>query len=232
MDPAATQTPAAVLWDIDGTLLTSGGVAARAFLEAVEQVTGRAPIPDGIEFGGRIDPEIAQLLLETIEHDVSHVPAALAHYHDLMRERTEALNSRTRALPGVQALVSELAQAQVRQTVVTGNIRSVAAMKLAAAGLVPPIDVEAGGYGDSGATRADVAAAGLQSLFGAEWRSRAAECWIIGDTPRDLACARAVGTRCALVATGRTPMDALVGLGADVVLSGLETSEDLRRFWG
>ena len=44
-----------VLWDIDGTLLRSGGVAARAFLEAVDEVTGVRPTPERRDYGGRLD---------------------------------------------------------------------------------------------------------------------------------------------------------------------------------
>ncbi|GLY29466.1 haloacid dehalogenase-like hydrolase [Kineosporia sp. NBRC 101731] len=222
----------AVLWDIDGTLLTSGSVAARAFLDAVEHVTGVPPQVEGIEFGGRIDPEIATLLLATTGHDAGHVPAVLKRLHDLVQQNVRALQAQTRALPGVRELIDRLVDAGIRQTVVTGNIRSVAAMKLAAAELVPPIDPEVGGYGDSGTTRAEVATASLVALFGPDWPAQARDCWIIGDTPRDLACAQALGLRCALVATGGTRVEDLDGLGADIVLKGLEIPTDAQRLWG
>ncbi len=232
MDASGLGSAAAVLWDIDGTLLTSGGVAARAFLDAVEQVTGRPPVPDGIEFGGRIDPEIATLLLASIDHDAEHVPAVLARLHDLVQAQVDRMGEHTRVFPGVRDLVDRLADAKIRQTVVTGNIRSVAEVKLGAAGLVPPIELEVGGFGDSGTTRVEVARASLEALFGADWPARVGETWIIGDTPRDLACAQALGVRCALVATGRTELKALQGLGADVVLAGLEVPQDARLLWG
>jgi phosphoglycolate phosphatase len=232
MDARGLGSAAAVLWDIDGTLLTSGGVAARAFLDAVEHVTGRAPVPEGIDFGGRIDPEIATLLLASVEQDAGHVPAVLARLHELVQAQVEVMGRHTRVFPGVRELVDRLAEAKIRQTVVTGNIRSVAEAKLGATGLVPPIDLEPGGFGDSGTTRVEVARASLDALFGDEWPDRAGETWIIGDTARDLACAQALGVRCALVATGRTEIAALQGLGADVVLTGLEVPEDARRLWG
>jgi phosphoglycolate phosphatase-like HAD superfamily hydrolase len=55
--------------------------------------------------------------------------------------------------------------------------------------------------------------------------------WIVGDTPRDLACARAVGVRCALVATGRTTVDELSRLGADIVLPDLSDARPLLNLW-
>jgi phosphoglycolate phosphatase-like HAD superfamily hydrolase len=222
---------AAVLWDIDGTLLLSGGVTARAFLVAVEQVAQRRPDVTGIDFGGRIDPEIARLLLATVEHDASHVPAVLARLAVLAQEQVEALNAQTRPLAGVVELLHRLAGAGVPQTVVTGNIESVARLKLAAAGLVPPIDPAFGGYGDSGADRVEVARVALLRLFGPDWPEVADRCWIIGDTPRDLACAQALGLRCALVGTGRRSAESLTGLGADLVLSALDQPAELGQLW-
>ncbi|GAB6897659.1 HAD hydrolase-like protein [Kineosporia succinea] len=221
-----------MLWDIDGTLLTSGGVAAQAFLRAVEEVVGRRPVLDGLEFGGRIDPEIATLLLASIDHDDSHVPAVLKRLDELVQADLEALHAHTRVLPGVTGVMARLVDAGVPQTVVTGNIRSVARAKLTAGELIPPIDPELGGYGDSGTTRVEVARSSLVAVFGDDWAAHADNCWIIGDTPRDLACAQALGLRCALVASGRTGVDALSGLGADVVLGGLGTTDDVARLWG
>jgi phosphoglycolate phosphatase-like HAD superfamily hydrolase len=226
------RSAAAVLWDIDGTLLTSGGVTARAFLDAVEHVAGARPSTVDIDFGGRIDPEIATLLLATVEHDPTHIPAVLTRLEELVRLDVDMLNERTRVLPGVAALVGRLADAGVRQTVVTGNIRAVGFMKLAATGLVPPIEPELGGFGDSGRNRVEVATACLMGLFGTSWPSVAQDCWIIGDTARDLACAQALGLRCALVATGHHPIATLTDLGADVVLTGLEVPADLENLWG
>ena len=67
----------------------------------------------------------------------------------------------------------------------------------------------------------------IDRLTAAGWRPDLAEVWIVGDTPRDLACARAVGVRCALVATGRTPIEDLAGLGADIVLPDLSDPRPL-----
>jgi phosphoglycolate phosphatase len=222
---------AAVLWDIDGTLLLSGGVTARAFLVAVEQVAARRPDVTGIDFGGRIDPEIAALLLATVEHDETYVPAVLARLAILAQEQVDALNAQTRALDGVVELVHRLAGAGVPQTVVTGNIESVARLKLAAAGLVPPIDPTVGGFGDSGSDRVEVARVALLRLFGPSWPEVVHRCWIIGDTPRDLACAQALGLRCALVGTGRRSAESLAGLGADLVLSTLDHPGQLEHLW-
>jgi phosphoglycolate phosphatase len=201
-----------VLWDIDGTLLRSGAVAPDAFLDAVAEVTGARPSPEGRDYGGRLDSEIAEM-----QRHVS--------------ERLDELRAHTRAYPGVDALLAKLAAAGVRQTVVTGNIASVARYKLEAAGLVPPIELDPGGFGDSAANRAAVARVALDRLAAAGWQPDPGEVWIVGDTPRDLACAQAVGVHCALVATGRRTVADLTGLGADIVLPDLSDPRPLLDLW-
>jgi phosphoglycolate phosphatase len=223
----------AVLWDIDGTLLTSGGVIARTFLEAVEVVSGSRPNLAGIDFGGRLDPEIASLLLASAGHDHTLVAEVLAHFEALVAARETAMLGHVMPLPGVLRLLSMLAELGVPQTVVTGNLRSVGMFKLRAAGLVPPIDPDVGGFGDSGNghERATVAQFALDQLTGAGWRTTPQTCWIIGDTPRDLACAQALGLRCALVATGRHSLASLAELGADVVFPDLSEHEPALQKW-
>jgi phosphoglycolate phosphatase len=131
----------------------------------------------------------------------------------------------------VDALVGYLAGAGVRQTVVTGNVAAVARHKLEAGRLIPPIEPEFGGYGDSAPDRAAVARVALARLAAGGWQPEPGQVWIVGDTPRDLACAQAVGVRCALVATGRRPLAELSGLGADIVLPDLADPRPLLDLW-
>jgi phosphoglycolate phosphatase len=220
-----------VLWDIDGTLLRSGPVAPVAFLDAVAEVTGVRPSPEGRDYGGRLDTEIAQMLLTAVGAETDHTAAVLAALERLVFERLGQLQAQTRTYPGVDALVATLAAAGVRQTVVTGNVAAVARHKLEAGGLVPPIELGWGGFGDSAATRPAVARTALNRLSAAGWDPDPGEVWIVGDTPRDLACARAVGVRCALVATGRVPVGELAALGADIVLPDLSDPRPLLDRW-
>jgi phosphoglycolate phosphatase len=220
-----------VLWDIDGTLLRSGPVAPVAFLDAVAEVTGVRPSPEGRDYGGRLDTEIAQMLLTAVGAETDQTAAVLAALERLVFERLGQLQAQTWTYPGVDALVATLAAAGVRQTVVTGNVAAVARHKLEAGGLVPPIELGWGGFGDSAATRPAVARTALDRLSAAGWNPDPGEVWIVGDTPRDLACARAVGVRCALVATGRVPIGELAALGADIVLPDLSDPRPLLDRW-
>ena len=220
-----------VLWDIDGTLVNSGGVAARAFLDAVAEVTGLRPPPERRDYGGRLDSDIAVMLLASVGVAPDRVTDVLAALERLLAGRLDELRARTRTCPGVGALLAYLATAGVRQTVVTGNVRAVARHKLEAGLLIPPIEPEFGGYGDSAPDRAGVARMALDRWAAAGWQPDPSQVWIVGDTPRDLACAKAIGVRCALVATGWPPIGELTGLGADIVLPDLRDPRPLLDLW-
>jgi len=159
------------------------------------------------------------------------VADVLAALQRLVDERLGELRAQTSTYPGVDALVAKLAAAGVRQTIVTGNVAAVARHKLEAGGLIPPIEPEFGGYGDSAPNRAAVAQVALDRLAAAGWQPDLGGVWVVGDTYRDLACARAVGVRCALVATGRRPVEELAGLGADIVLPDLSDPRPLLDLW-
>lgn len=222
----------AVLWDIDGTLLTSGTVAGTAFLDAVEQVAGARPEGRGLDLGGRIDPEIAAVLLASIGADQHLVSPVLARLREITADRVAEFHQHVAVLPGVRALVELLEESGVTQTVVTGNIDVVGRIKLDASGLVPPIAPDLGGFGDSGLDRVAVARVALDRLAAAGNPIPLQDCWIVGDTPRDLACARALGLPCALVGTGRHSALSMAPLGPEVLLASLAEPGPLLRQWG
>jgi phosphoglycolate phosphatase len=226
-----TMPATTVLWDIDGTLLRSGPVAPVAFLDAVAEVTGVRPTAERRDYGGRLDTEIAQMLLAAVGAEMTHVADVLEALRRLVFERLDELRAQTRTFAGVDSLLALLAEVGVRQTVVTGNLAAIARHKLEAGGLIPPIELDLGGFGDSAASRAAVAQVAIDRLSAAGWQPDLGEVWIVGDTPRDLACARAVGVRCALVATGRATVAELAGLGADIVLPDLSDPRPLLELW-
>jgi phosphoglycolate phosphatase-like HAD superfamily hydrolase len=220
-----------VLWDIDGTLVNSGGVAAQAFLDAVAEVTGLRPSPERRDYGGRLDSEIADMLLAAVGTASDQVADVLTALERLVAGRLHELRAQTRICPGIDGLLVYLAKAGVRQTVVTGNVAAVARYKLEAGALIPPIEPEFGGYGDSAPDRAAVVQVALDRLAAAGWQPDLSQVWIVGDTLRDLACAQAIGVRCALVATGRRAIGELAGRGADIVLPDLSDPRPLLDLW-
>lgn len=214
-----------VLWDIDGTLVHAPLVGVQAFVTAVERATGLRWTPRRMGFGGLTDPIIAMLILEDLGvADESVVPAVMTHLADAYGELADEVRAVARALPGAGAAIEALAERDVLQTVVTGNVRAAAVAKLSAAGLEAHLRLDLGGYGSDHADRAELVRLVLDRVgtaAGPDTPVAPADVWVVGDTPRDLACARANGIRCALVATGTYPADELRALDADVVVDDL-----------
>jgi phosphoglycolate phosphatase len=216
-----------VLWDIDGTLVRGGGVARDVFDEAVTAVLGRHPGDHRIPMGGKTDPQIA---LEILAHAAladaeanEHLPAVLAELERGLAAAAGDLRRHGVVLPGVREVLRALdADPSVRSTVLTGNTAANAAVKLAAFELTLWIDLEIGAFGSDDADRTALVPVALDRAR--RLRALTVEpehVWVVGDTPRDLACARVAGVRCALVATGHSSLEELRATDADVVLEDL-----------
>jgi phosphoglycolate phosphatase len=216
-----------VLWDIDGTLLRGGGVARDVFDEAVTAVLGRHPGDHRVHMGGKTDPQIAlEILAFAALEDAeaaAHLPAVVEALERGLADAAEELRRGGYLLPGVPEVLRALdADPAVRSTVLTGNTQANALVKLAAFELTPWIDVEIGAFGSDDADRTALVPVALERarrLRGLDLGPE--DVWVVGDTPRDLACARAAGVRCALVATGHSPLDELRATDADAVLEDL-----------
>jgi phosphoglycolate phosphatase-like HAD superfamily hydrolase len=212
-----------ILWDIDGTLIRAGAIAGEAFDRAVSRVLGRAVGDHGVQMSGKTDPLIAAEILAFAQGDEALVPTVVEHLEAELADAAEALREGGRVLPGVSALLSRLAGVDgVVQSVLTGNTAANAAVKLASFGLDQWIDVSVGAFGSDHAIRNELVPIALARLG----RPVAPEhVWVIGDTPFDLACARAGGVRCLLVGTGRIPFSELSSLDADAALPDLSDTE-------
>ena len=223
---------AVVLWDIDGTLLRTPGVGVRAFAQALETVTGRPMVKQRYDFGGKTDPLIALELLAALElTDPGLVEAVLAEVERIYGTLADELRSTVVMLPGVPSLLTRCENLDVGQTVVTGNIEVAARHKLAAGGIDHHLALDCGGYGSDHHDRSELVRLALERLGG----TRSVDprrVWVVGATPRDAACAAANGVHCLLVATGTYSVEALTGLGADVVLDDLADVDDVLSILG
>ena len=216
-----------VLWDIDGTLLRGGGVARDIFDVAVTAVIGRHPGDHRIRMGGKTDPQIAlEILAYAALEDAEateHLPAVLAELERGLEAAADELREHGHVLPGVPEVLRALdADPDVRCTVLTGNTEANAAVKLAAFELTRWLDLEIGAFGSDDRDRTALVPIALERarrLRGLQIDPE--DAWVVGDTPRDLACARAGGVRCALVATGHASLDELRATDADAVLEDL-----------
>lgn len=215
-----------VLWDVDGTLLRAGDIGAAVFDHAVESVVGRRP-PERIRMSGKTDPLIVReyLALMGLEQTSELVQAILDRLVEALAGAAEAgvLHQGGAACPGVADVLGGLAAAGgVVQTLLTGNLYANAVVKVTAYGLDKWLDLDIGAYGSDSEDRNRLVPVALHRLE-QDRRVRLAprDVWVVGDTPRDLACARAAGARCLLVATGRYTYSELAGLGADATLEDL-----------
>ena len=218
-----------VLWDIDGTLLDSGGVGPAAFPLAFERTVGR-PAADLAAMSGRTDHQIA---LETFELNGIEEPERLwpefaRALAEALAELEPAMRERGRALPGAHDAIAALADADgVVQSLLTGNLKPNAAVKLGAFGLLlPQLDLEIGAYGSDDRQRPALVSIARERAAARHGQAPAPEeTVLIGDTPLDVAAGRAGGVRVVGVATGRYGAEALAEAGADEVLGDLLDTE-------
>jgi phosphoglycolate phosphatase len=195
-----------LLWDIDHTLIETGGVGGDVYKRVFPAVTG-IPLRQLAAVSGRTELDIMHdtLALHGIEPASQMVDQLAQALADGYVAAADELRQRGRALPGAVELLQDFAgQPAILQTVLTGNTAAIARIKLETFGLDPYLDLDIGAYGDDDHDRTrlvDIA------------RTRAAEkhghpipqdrVVIIGDTPHDVAAAKAVGAHAIAVTTGR-----------------------------
>ncbi len=193
-----------ILFDIDGTLLLSGGAGARAMIEAGRRLLSPGFSFDGVEISGRLDPLIWN---DAARANGCDDPAGM---HDVFRATYAeilavhfATIAKARLLPGVETLVTRLkATDGVTLGLLTGNYPETGAMKVSSAGL-DPADFPVAAWGSDGATRRDLPPVAIDRFRVHAGRPiDPADVVISGDTPHDIDCARANGCRALAVGTG------------------------------
>jgi phosphoglycolate phosphatase len=205
-----------LLWDIDGTLLLKASLEhAEAIHAAIRRVYG-VEIPDTrVEAAGRTDFAIARSILALADVSAARVDERLGELRAVAVEeyaRRVPKDLGARVAPYVPEVLDELAaRPGIRHSLVTGNLEPIARMKLRAAGIGHHFARGQGGFGSDAEDRAE-----LPGIARARAGNHpAADTIVIGDTPRDIACARADGVGVIAVATGPYRADQLTA--ADVV---------------
>lgn len=219
-----------VLFDIDGTILLSGGAGRRAITAAIAEAVGEVNGFDRIRFDGKTDPQIVAELLVAAgragPHDDGHIMALCDRYVTLLETELASRAADAQLLPGVPELLDRLEQEPaVLLGLLTGNVAIGAALKLRAAGLDPSRFV-IGAYGSDAAHRPHlppIAAKRAEPHFGRRPHGR--EVVIVGDTPADVSCGAAVAARTIGVATGSYTAADLVAAGADAVFDDLTDTD-------
>jgi phosphoglycolate phosphatase-like HAD superfamily hydrolase len=210
----------AVLFDIDGTLLVTGGAGGAAWQRAFDELYGvEANVAERTD-AGMTDPEIAAIVFReaigregSVEERAKAIGRYLRHLPDTVAE-----SAGYRTMPGVGELLDELIDRGLLLGLVTGNVEAAAHIKLSRAGFNRFFSF--GGYGSDSADRIEVTKAALRRAALVSGGSLADGTAIaVGDTPRDVRAGHGAGIQVVGVATGRYGVQELRDAGADWALA-------------
>jgi phosphoglycolate phosphatase-like HAD superfamily hydrolase len=212
-----------LLFDIDGTLVLTGGAGARAMLRAFTDLFGFSDGLGSISMAGRTDAWIVSQMAAA--HGIAVGEAEVRAFHDTylryLGEEIVQPGPRKGILPGVRELLDALASRDdVHLALLTGNYRRGAEIKLGYFDLWRYFST--GAFGDDAHDRNGLLWTAIDNVIAAGGpRARPSETLIIGDTPLDVAVAVAGGARSLGVATGSYDVDTLLESGADAAVPDL-----------
>lgn len=218
-----------VLFDIDGTILRSGGVGRIAMERALTKVFGSSGNSE-YHYDGKTDRQIVRDLMRLEGLSDADIDAQmddlLAAYLEGLRSELGSGNRTVHVYPGVRELLDELEQQEkVVLGLLTGNIEQGAHAKLGAAGIdVSRFRVNA--FGSDNEERPELPAVAqrrAREILGAEVAGN--RLIVIGDTPADIRCGESIGARAIGVATGRYTVDQLQSHGAYAVFETLADTD-------
>lgn len=216
-----------LLFDVDGTLLRANGGGKTAIKQAVSTVTGETASTDDVTFSGRTDPAIFRDVLRSnglpVGEDI--VDRVIRAYVDRARETIHPSN--VDRLHAAETLLSLLSQrSDVFLGLVTGNVESIAYHKLQTVGLAQYFSV--GAFGNDHGDRNKLPP--LAADRAAEIADRAfspSQTVVIGDTSRDVDCARAAGAHAVVVCTGHPNRSDLASAAPDLLLDDFSKPETI-----
>lgn len=214
-----------VLWDVDHTLIENGGVSKATYARAFELLVGRSPVVRPTT-DGRTDFQIMHELLVANSVNTDQY-TEIGRFKDVlvaaMEENAPQLPNRGYILPGVVEALRGLSTVPTAiQSVLTGNIKSNAFVKLHAFDLDKWVDFEVGGFGSDDIVRSklvDAARRKVEAKYGVEFERSSTV--LIGDTLLDIKAAHDGDAKVIAVATGVYTVDQLTEAGADAVLPDL-----------
>jgi phosphoglycolate phosphatase len=216
-------SPRILLFDIDGTLVSTGGAGAVAWKQAFEELHGIPADIGQFTDAGMTDPDVGSQTFEAVMHRkptsrelaqliqrrLEHLPEAIAQSEGY------------RVLPGVPERLRQLSRDGHLLGLITGNGDGAAFVKLSRGDLMRWFSF--GAYATAGVDRAGIVKRAVErgeATLGCDVPN--SDIFVVGDTPRDVEAAHAVGCTAIAVATGHHDASALREAGADHVLETLE----------
>jgi phosphoglycolate phosphatase-like HAD superfamily hydrolase len=209
--------PAPILFDIDGTLISTGGAGRDAWARAFSDLYGVAADIEDVTEAGMPDHDVVTV---TFRHVVGRDPtpaeiaALMAKYLEHLPE-TVAESPTYTVFPGVHELLADLSGGGHLLGLTTGNVEAAAHIKIARGGLTRYFSF--GGYGSDSSDRGELTKIAIQRAA-TILRARPQRVYVVGDTPRDVDAAHAAGAVAVGVATGRYTVKQLRDAGAEFVL--------------
>lgn len=221
-----------VLFDVDGTLVSTQGAGSRAVRRALLHVYGDTGPIDSYDFHGRTDPQIVRELMRQAGLEDAAIDAGIDDVWEIylagLARELDSPEADARTLPGVIPLLDALHETgDDLVALLTGNIEPGARLKLSAVDLWDRFDF--GAYGSDHERRDRLPAVAVRRALertGIEFRGR--DIVIIGDTPFDVTCGQALGVWTVAVATGKHSTRELREAGANVVVEDFSDTAAVR----
>ncbi|MFP4440208.1 MAG: HAD family hydrolase [Chloroflexaceae bacterium] len=212
-----------ILWDVDGTLVHTGGIAGETMRKAMTQVFGPLSRRERAFYSGKTDRQIIQETFPDLTPTAvfEQLQTFITVYVEAFAQRQSDVISSGGALPGTTALLAHL-QAHAIQAPLTGNVAPIARLKLDWLGLLPFMHLEVGAYGDDHHERGQlvpIAAERAAEHYGRPFTGQ--DIIVVGDTPHDIRCGKLNGTRTVAVATGPYTCEELAAHQPDATLPDL-----------
>lgn len=216
-----------VFWDVDGTLIHTGGVAGEAMRSAMHKVFGPVRPQERTFYSGKTDRQIIQESFPDLTPAAIHerLQVFAAAYVAEFRQRQPDVLERAGVLPGIHAILGHLYERAI-QAPLTGNIAPIARLKLEWLDLLPYLHFEIGAFGDDHHDRpllVPIAVERASHHYGRPFTG--SDIVIVGDTPHDIRCGKQNGVRTVAVATGPYDLSELARHQPDAVLPDLTDLE-------
>ncbi len=214
--------PVAVLFDVDETLVHTGGAGARSWKAAFEKLYGVAADIGAHTSAGETDPEVAgETFRGVLGRDPTPDELGRLYAQYLLTLAEDIWTSKEyRVLPGAEHLLVRMGDAGVMLGLVSGAMEGAARTKLMPANLNRFFVF--GAYGSDSPDRPELTKLAIEKATRLHSQLTAAQVFVVGDTPRDISAAQAAGAVSVGVATGHYSTDELAAAGGDHVLASLE----------
>ncbi len=217
-----------VLYDIDGTLISAGGAGTRSLNRAFHSLFGIEEAFKSISMAGKTDPQIMRegLKLHRLDHLDGNVNKMIEQYLFFLKEEIE--NPMRHLMPGIKESLDLFSAKGMTVGLLTGNMEKGAEIKLSPFGIYDYFN--SGAFGSDHEDRDELLPIAIEKYKKQGLEFLPNDCFVIGDTPRDVQCAKVHGAYCIAVATGPYSVDDLRNTEADIVFASLEDVDMCYRF--